>query len=40
MEGIVDEVARQLFGIQICMERLSGRGVGDCDHEVGSERIC
>ena len=35
MEGIVDEVAKQIFGIQVRMERLRGRDTGDCDHEVG-----
>ena len=35
VEGIVDEVAKQIFGIQVRMERLRGRDTGDCDHEVG-----
>ena len=34
VEGIVDEVAKQIFGIQVRMERLRGRDTGDCDHEV------
>ena len=38
MEGIVDEVAKQIFGIQISMERMRGRDAGDCDHEVGAVR--
>ena len=38
VEGIVDEVAKQIFGIQVRMERLRGRDTGDCDHEVGVGR--
>jgi hypothetical protein len=37
VEGILDEIAKQIFGIQIRMERLRGRDTGDCDHEVRLE---
>ena len=40
VEGIVDEVAREFFGIQIRMEMLRGRDTGDCDHEVGEGSLC
>ena len=36
VEGVIDEVAKQVFGIQVHTERLlRGRDTGDCDHEVG-----
>ena len=36
IEGLVDEVAKQIFGIQIRMEKLQGRDTEDSDHEVKS----
>ena len=36
VEGVIDVVAKQTFGVQVHTERLlRGRDTGDCDHEVG-----
>ena len=38
MEGIVDEVAKQIYGVQVRIERLRGQDTGDSDHEVISNQ--
>ena len=38
VEGVIDEVAKQVFGIQVHVEQLRGRDTGDCDQEVGAGR--
>ena len=35
VEGAVDEVAKQIFGVQVHVERLREWDAAECDHEVG-----
>ena len=38
VEGILDAVARQYYGMRVDMRLLRGREDGSCDHEVGGGR--